>query len=178
MSETTTETPVTDVNDEQSVDAPESDVQDVEFYNVHQLTRTAPGIYLDDDERRHAEENRARLEGREPDYENLPSTAGTPLTTEAGAKAVLGLPGDANVSLNAETYQTLPVDVTGSAAPTATSPVPAPEGTDGVEPTPDGTATTYVVDGGQDDGEQNAAPGENTSLNAEQLNPQNDHENE
>lgn len=38
------------------------------------------GPYLDQEEARIAEERRARIEGREPDFDNPPATAGIPLS--------------------------------------------------------------------------------------------------
>jgi hypothetical protein len=59
-----------------------ADVQteDVNFYNIHEgLTGRAPGFYLDDLERIGAEDRRAVIEDRDPDYENMGATAGSPL---------------------------------------------------------------------------------------------------
>lgn len=53
---------------------------------------TSPGIYLDDVEREKAEITRAKLEGREPDLDNPPSTQGTPLLPTHTVRA--SLPGD------------------------------------------------------------------------------------
>lgn len=47
------------------------------------LTGRDGGPYLDQEEARIAEERRARVENREPDYENPGVTAGIPLTTAA-----------------------------------------------------------------------------------------------
>lgn len=47
------------------------------------LTGRDGGPYLDQEEARIAEERRARVEGREPDYDNPGVTAGIPLTTAA-----------------------------------------------------------------------------------------------
>lgn len=52
----------------------------VNLYNPHNgLTGRDGGPYLDQEERRLAEIVRAGKEGREPDFENAPATAGTPL---------------------------------------------------------------------------------------------------
>lgn len=54
------------------------------LYNPHQgLTGRDGGPYLDDEERRLAEIVRAKVEKREPDFDNAPATAGTPLVTAA-----------------------------------------------------------------------------------------------
>ena len=52
----------------------------VDLFNAQEGThKRLPGRYLDDVEREQAEKARARVEGREPDYDNLPGTAGVPL---------------------------------------------------------------------------------------------------
>lgn len=52
------------------------------LFNPHDgLTGRDGGPYLDQEERRLAEVVRAAKEGREPDFENAPATAGTPLVT-------------------------------------------------------------------------------------------------
>lgn len=52
------------------------------LYNPHAgLTGRDGGPYLDEEERRLAEIRRAAVEGREPDFDNAPATAGTPLVT-------------------------------------------------------------------------------------------------
>lgn len=57
---------------------------EVKLYNPHDgLTGRDGGPYLDEVERRNAEVIRAAKEGREPDFENAPATAGTPLVTAA-----------------------------------------------------------------------------------------------
>lgn len=54
----------------------------VNLYNPHDgLTGRDGGPYLDQEERRLAEIRRAAVEGREPDLDNPPATAGTPLVT-------------------------------------------------------------------------------------------------
>lgn len=55
---------------------------DVSLYNVNDgLTGRDGGPYLDEEMDRNAETVRARIEGREPDYDNPGSTAGTVLVT-------------------------------------------------------------------------------------------------
>lgn len=50
------------------------------LYNPNDsVTGRDGGPYLDEEEARGAEDRRARVEDREPDYENLPATAGVPL---------------------------------------------------------------------------------------------------
>lgn len=50
------------------------------LYNPHRgLTGRDGGPYLDEVERRRAEEVRAQVENREPDFDNMPAVAGTPL---------------------------------------------------------------------------------------------------
>lgn len=59
------------------------DVRETEFFTPFDGTRgRAGGVYLDMQERVDAEELRAKSEGREPDYDNPPAVAGTPLTTK------------------------------------------------------------------------------------------------
>ncbi len=57
--------------------------EDVEFYNPHETLKRDEGVYLDVVERIHAEEQRAVREDREPDFDNMPAGAGTPLVTLA-----------------------------------------------------------------------------------------------
>lgn len=55
---------------------------DVPLYNPHDgLTGRDGGPYLDEVERRNAEIVRAAKEKRDPDFDNAPATAGTPLVT-------------------------------------------------------------------------------------------------
>lgn len=62
----------------------ESDLRETDFYTPFDGTRgRAGGVYLDMQERVDAEEVRAKSEGRKPNYDNPPATAGTPLVTEA-----------------------------------------------------------------------------------------------
>jgi hypothetical protein len=52
------------------------------LYNLHEgTTGRLPGTYLDEVERQGSELERAAREGREPDLENPPANAGTPLVT-------------------------------------------------------------------------------------------------
>lgn len=52
------------------------------LFNPHDgLTGRDGGPYLDNEERRLAEIRRAAVEGREPEFEKAPATAGTPLVT-------------------------------------------------------------------------------------------------
>jgi hypothetical protein len=78
--------------------------EDVDFYNPHTLGKRDPGIYLDVVERIHAEEQRAVIEGREPDFENLPAGTGTPLVTRSELPFV-------RVGTAPEVFVTLPVAV-------------------------------------------------------------------
>lgn len=56
----------------------------VELYNAaHGKTKRTGGPYLDDIEREKAEEFRAKMEDREPDYENAPAVAGTLLVPKS-----------------------------------------------------------------------------------------------
>lgn len=58
--------------------------QKVDLYNPHNgLTGRDGGPYLDQEERRLAEIVRSAKEEREPDFDNAPATAGTPLVTAA-----------------------------------------------------------------------------------------------
>ena len=47
------------------------------------ITGRDGGPYLDEEETRVAEERRARIEGRKPNFDNPPATAGIPLVTSA-----------------------------------------------------------------------------------------------
>lgn len=53
---------------------------------------TSDGIYLDDEQRKAAEIQRAKIEGRDPDLVNPPAVQGTPLMATNALKATL--PGD------------------------------------------------------------------------------------
>lgn len=58
-------------------------VKNVPFMNEHDgIHGRIPGQYEDIHERELAEIARARVEDREPDFKNLPATAGTPLITK------------------------------------------------------------------------------------------------
>ena len=97
-------------------EAPEEEgVVDKEFFNVHDGTKgRLKGVYLDEEERRNAERLRATLEDREPDYENLPSAAGTPLVTKGQLvdNSVMSNPSMAGVDSTVIPHDTLPVDTT------------------------------------------------------------------
>jgi hypothetical protein len=58
--------------------------------------RDVNGVYLDDIQRRDAEIQRAKVEGREPDLENPGSTQGTPLFLASQVRS--NLPGDVVVT--------------------------------------------------------------------------------
>lgn len=54
----------------------------VNLYNMHDgLTPRDGGPYLDQEQAREAEKRRALVENRDPDYDNPPAIAGTPLVT-------------------------------------------------------------------------------------------------
>lgn len=58
------------------------DTRETNLFNPHDnLTGRDGGPYLDLVERERAETLRAKVEDREPDYENAPAVAGTPLVT-------------------------------------------------------------------------------------------------
>lgn len=81
------------------------------------------GIYLDDVQRRNAEIQRAKVEGREPDLDNPPSTVSTPMLPTSVVKS--NFPGDMDVPVSAN----YPVD--------KTEVVSVPTTTDSSEPEPD-----------------------------------------
>lgn len=59
--------------------------EQLDLYNLQDGAKgRAPGIYLDEVEQRNGERNRAFLEGREPDFDNMPTTTGQPLVGKAG----------------------------------------------------------------------------------------------
>lgn len=61
-----------------------TETQKVKFYNAMDgVTGRDGGPYMDHDDARQAEINRARIEKREPDLDNPPATAGQVLLTEA-----------------------------------------------------------------------------------------------
>lgn len=65
------------------------------LYNIHDgVAGRDGGPYLDQVEAREAERRRAAVEGREPDYDHLPATAGQPLVT---ADQLLRLQGTSNI---------------------------------------------------------------------------------
>lgn len=78
------------------------DTEDVEFYNPHDTLKRETGVYLDYQERVHAEEQRAVREGREPDFDNMPAATGTPLVTRESLPLV-------PIASAPEPIQTLPV---------------------------------------------------------------------
>jgi hypothetical protein len=55
--------------------------KDVDFYNPNAATGRPSGVYMDDEERKHAEDRRAVVEDREPDYKTMGATAGVPMVT-------------------------------------------------------------------------------------------------
>jgi len=56
--------------------------EETKYYNVHEGKHgRTPGIYSDEEDRRRLEDYRARIEGREPDYDNL-GIGYSPFTTE------------------------------------------------------------------------------------------------
>lgn len=62
----------------------ETETTTVAFYNQHEGTHgRLAGKYLDEEERKQAEIDRAASEGREPQLESSPAGAGTPLVLEA-----------------------------------------------------------------------------------------------
>ena len=79
--------------------APSDEATELGFYNPHAgLKGRDGGPYLDEVLRERAEVNRAKLEGREPDFENLPAEAGTPLVpaTQVIDNSVMSNPSMAN----------------------------------------------------------------------------------
>ena len=67
---------------------PETELVDTDYFYPAKFDpqrRNLPqtSVYLDDEQRRLAEIDRARVEGREPDLDNPPATAGTPLYNRA-----------------------------------------------------------------------------------------------
>lgn len=74
------------------------------LYNPHEgLTGRDGGPYLDDEERRLAEIVRASKEGRKPDFDHMPATAGTPLITAAELVATAN-PASNPSQMNADPY--------------------------------------------------------------------------
>jgi len=62
---------------------PDSKLVERDFFNAQDgLHGRSGGVYLDMQERNNAETVRAMQEGREPDYDNPPATAGTQLVVE------------------------------------------------------------------------------------------------
>jgi len=92
-----------------------SNAEQVDFYLKNSFRRQ-PGIYSDDEERKAAEVVRAEVEGREPDLDNAPAIAGTPLVTQdvlVETALSSGLPTNDLLSIvsEIEPHQTLPVFV-------------------------------------------------------------------
>ena len=74
------------------------------LFNPHQgLTGRDGGPYLDEEERRLAEIRRAVVEDREPDLENAPAVAGTPLVT-AGQLVAMANPTSVPSQQQADPY--------------------------------------------------------------------------
>ena len=97
-----------------------SNSEDTEFYNIHEGNRgRQPGEYLDVVERMQAEFRRADVEDREPDFDNPPATAGTPLVTKAILDTVVNPSSVGNTDdqlVAPEPVSTLPVDLSDGAA--------------------------------------------------------------
>ena len=78
----------------------------VDLFNPHNgLTGRDGGPYLDEEERRLAEIRRAAVEDREPDFDNTPASAGTPLVTAGELVAMANpasIPSQQQVSANAD----------------------------------------------------------------------------
>jgi len=117
---TVTATRVSGTNSDREVEAPEGSAEgaklvETDFYNIQDGTRgRLGGVYLDRVEQAHAEQYRALSEGREPDYKDMPATAGTQLVTEARqVDNVYSNPSSAVVAPleEVEPHATLPVDV-------------------------------------------------------------------
>lgn len=74
------------------------------LYNPHAgVTGRDGGPYLDQEERRLAEIRRAAVEDREPDFDNAPAVAGTPLVT-AGQLVNMANPTSNPSQFNADPY--------------------------------------------------------------------------
>lgn len=113
---------VTVINDENTLPTPDAAVEqgedqgvvDQEFYNVHDgLKGRLKGRYLDEVEREEAEVLRAKLENREPDFENAPPTAGTPVVVKGQLidNSVMSNPSSQGVDSEAQPIATVPVDL-------------------------------------------------------------------
>ena len=75
---------VKEISDANENPSTEATTVDTDFYNPFDGTKgRAGGVYLDVEERNNAEILRAQSEGRDPDLDNAPAVAGTPLVTEA-----------------------------------------------------------------------------------------------
>lgn len=108
--------------DTKSAETPSVDLSDsieVEFFSVHEGNRgRQPGIYLDIVERQQSEIQRAAAEDREPDLENPPANAGTPLVPKGVLDTIVSPSFVGNTSEQLEEPQpvsTLSVDTTDSA---------------------------------------------------------------
>lgn len=76
--------------------------EEVTLYNPHAgLTGRDGGPYLDQVERIEAEKRRAFVEDREPDLDNAPATAGTPLVTGGQLLNMAASPSNSNPSQEA-----------------------------------------------------------------------------
>lgn len=68
---------------EKAAEFGETETKTVDLYVAQKgLSERSGGPYLDDVEREEAEKRRAKVEGREPDLDNPPATAGTLLVTK------------------------------------------------------------------------------------------------
>lgn len=79
-----------DTNVDTTTDAEGNETETVKLYSAHDgLHGRSPGVYLDMEERKHAEILRATREGRDPvgqgwdDHSDLPPSTGTPLYERA-----------------------------------------------------------------------------------------------
>lgn len=84
--------------------------EEVDFYNPHETLKREPGVYLDVVERQQAEKFRAVAEDREPDFDNMPAGAGTPLVAQGELPLT-------PYGVTAEPVVTLEVPVAGSLGP-------------------------------------------------------------
>lgn len=122
---------------------PEEKVVDLYDANEGVVGRDG-GPYLDIEERREAEKRRAYVEGREPDFDNLPATAGTKLVTasqllDASTVNVASLDAGTKAEHDQELMRT--VSESDASDVKVHSQVPAeafavPEGDQGTEPEP------------------------------------------
>lgn len=129
------------------------------YVATHGLYGRSGGPYLDDEERRVAEERRAIVEGRDPDYDHPGSTAGTVLVNASQLLAAAGVnvPATSDAGQTAadealvqqivdsdssslEVYATVPVD-SGEEVPPETPPADTPTATTTKTATATKTAT-------------------------------------